>query len=272
MRRNVIIFALVLLGAGSWWMWENQPDIRNTIEQYVENGDFLTLEARYTPKQLMENHRKDLLADGQHSFQDPAIKYYPYLLLDVKYVQSDKKTRESKVLWCLTDGEMVLDTENWETTHGFEDAINAEADRNDFKVIQALAKNGGSLTREQLQNELRLEPEAIAPWIKSALTKHLIVQNDGELQLHFQNPKIQVQPQTKIKQNFVSRSTYQSSRVAKKYSASQVEKMAQAAFGPTFSIRETKEVYLPVYWISVQNPDGTTLTTYWNAISGQRME
>jgi hypothetical protein len=231
----------------------------------------MTLEARYTADQIMEKHRKELLADNQHTFQEPALKYHPYLLIEAKFVQSDKKTREGSILWGLVDGEMVIDAETWEITHGFEDAINADATRTDFRIMQVLAKNNGLLTRADLQKELHLEADTVAPWIESVCEKHLVVENGHELQLHFQNPKILVTPQTKIKQAFVAKPAYNSQKTPRQFSRSQIEKCTQAAFGPTFTIRNVKEVYLPVYNISVLNPDGTVFTTQWNAINGQEI-
>src|ERR1700741_1266183 len=114
MRRVILLTLLVAIGIGGWWVW-NSPEWKSTLEGYVENGEFLTLEARYSPEQLMREHHAELLADAQHSFQDPVLKFYPFLLLDAKYTHSDKKTREGVILWGLTDGEMVLDTESWET-------------------------------------------------------------------------------------------------------------------------------------------------------------
>jgi hypothetical protein len=271
MRRLMLLIVLVAVGTGGWWIWNNQPDVRDAIEQYVENGEFLTLEARYTANQIMEKHRKELLADEQHTFQEPVLKFYPYLLIEAKFAQADKKTREGVILWSLNDGEMILDTDSWDKTHGFEDAINAGATRNDFKIMFALARNGGTLTRDQLQKELNLEPDSFAPLLESTLEKHLIVQNGNEVQLHFQNPKILVSPETKVKRDFVSRPYSQTQRVAKEYTRGQIEKIAQAAFGPAFTIRSVKEIFLPVHSISVVNPDGTILTSYWNALSGQRI-
>ena len=46
---------------------------------------------------------------------------------EVKYTTSDDKTHESIMLWDLTDGEMVINTKNWEKTHGFGDCITADA-------------------------------------------------------------------------------------------------------------------------------------------------
>ncbi len=60
-------------------------------------------------------------------------------------------------------------------------------------------------------------------------------------------------------------------RIAKKYSSSQIERIAKVAFGADFTIRGIKEVYLPVYQLEVQNPDGSIMTSFWNALTGDRI-
>lgn len=271
MRKALIFVAIAALIIGGWWYFDNQNHLTGIVQQYVENGEFVTLKVRYTPEQIMEVHRAELLSDDQHSFLEPGLKFHPYALMEVKYTQPDKKSREGMIFWSLVDGEMVLNTENWEKTHGFEDAINADANRNDFKVMHALAKNKGAATIDQLQKELHVEKEVMHPWIESALTKHLIVQKGNEVQLHFQDPKILVQPETKITDWLVKKPYNYTQRVARKYTPSQVEKIAKAAFGEDFTVRRATEVYLPIYSIEVQNPDGSILTSYWNAINGQRI-
>ncbi len=271
MRRLMFLVIVAVIGLGGWWFWNDNPRALDAIAQYVENGEFLTLEARYTADAIMGQRRKELLVDDQHAFQEPLLKFYPYLLIEAKYVLQDKKTHEGLVLWGLTDGEMVLDTDTWETTHGFQDAMDVGASRSDFKIMHALAKNGGALTRDQLQRELHLESDVLAPWIDSVCEKKLVAPVGDALQLHLQNPKLLVAPQTKIKQTFVARPCNQAQRIARKYSRSQVEKIAQAAFGPSFTIRNVSEAFLPVYSIGVLNPDGSVHTSYWNAITGRQI-
>ena len=271
MRRFAFITFFVCLAVMGLWLLNNYSHIHDFIGQYVENTDFITLEARYTAQQIMEANRKELLADEQRSFEDPELKFHPYLFMDVKYTDDAKKPRESAILWSLVDGEMVLNSDTWEKTHGFEDAINAHASRTDYKIINALAKKNGSMTLDQLERELHLDREMLQPWIDSALQKHLVIQRGNELQLHLQNPKIMVAPQTKISQWLVTKPYNHAQRVAAKYSTSQIKTNAKAAFGEDFTIRESHEVYLPVYSIEVLNPDGSILTTYWNALNGKRI-
>lgn len=271
MRFLKILLLIAIIAAIGWWIWEKEYLITDQIEQYVGGSDVLTLEARYSPEKIMENHRADLLEDELHKFQDAFLKFHPYLLMDVKYHLADQKTHEGVIFWGMENGEMVINTESWEMTHGFEDCLVAGATRNDFKLINALAKNGGVLSREDLLNELHVESDTLDQWVDSVREKQLVVQKGREYRLHFQDPKLQVIPQTKIKQNLVTKHYGNASRVSKKYSSSQIEKTAKAAFGVDFTIRNVKEVFLPVIGINVLNPDGSILTSHWNALTGRRI-
>lgn len=270
MRKVMTTFLLVLVGVGAWWGWANKQEFHDLVGRYVENGEIMTLEAQYTAEEIMDAHRKDLLADNQKTFQEPTLRFYPYILMDVKYT-ADKKSKEGVILWGLVDGEMVINTETWEKTHGFEDAILAQASPEDFKILNALAKNNGSLSIDQLTREMKIEASILHPWIESAREKHLITQSGNTLQLHFQNPKILVPPQTKITQHLVTKPYSHAQKVSSKYSFSQIEKSAKAAFGNDFKVRSYTEVFLPVYSLEVLNPDGSIMTSYWNSLTGQRI-
>lgn len=269
------ILTKLLLGTAAvgaiYFAW-NDANLKGVVGQYIENGDVLTLEARFTPEQIMSSYRHELLADSQHTFQEPSLKFAPYLLIEAKYTLPSKKTKEGIILWGMVDGEMVLNTETWEKTHGFRDSLLNDANRNDFKIMNALAKNGGILSREDLQKELHLEIETMEPWIESAKNKHLIIQKGNQLQLHFQDPKILVPPQTKIDQWLVTKPYNHAQRIPKQFSQKQIQKIAQAAFGSDFTIRTIKEVALPIYNINVLNPDGSVHSSFWNALNGQRLK
>lgn len=271
MRKLMVISVAAALVVGASYFLSHHDQFTSFVHQYVENGEFVTLKARYTPEQIMEAHQKELLVDNHHSFQEPGLRYHPYILMDVKYAIQDKKSREGVMLWGLVDGEMVLNTDTWEKTHGFEDAINAEATRNDFKVMYALAKHNGSTSFDQLQKDLHVEKEMLQALLESALAKHLIVQKGNVVQLHFQDPMLPSQPETKFNDWFVKKPYNHAQKVSSQYSKNQIQKAAQAAFGDNFAIRRTTEVFLPVYNIEVLNPDGSTSTTYWNALTGQKI-
>ncbi len=265
-----LVAGCVLLSG--WYTWNYNSQFRNFIAEYVDNGEFLTLEARFTPQQIMDTHQQELLVDEHRTFQEPELKFHPYLLLEVKYSSPEKKTKEGVVLWSLLDGEMVINTESWEKTHGFQDAIRAQATRNEFKILNSLAKANGTMTKEQLRKELHLETEVFNPWLDSARQKHLITVKGDTVQLHFQNPKLLVTPHTKINQWLVSKPYNHAQRVKPNFSQSDIEAISLAAFGSEFTIRNATEVFLPIYSIEVLNPDGSIMTSFWNALNGKRIQ
>lgn len=256
------------LAFGLYSIWEANPNVRSTIGQYIDNGDIKTLEVRFTPEKIMELYGKDLLSQGERSFQKAELKFYPHTLLDVKYSTADNRTKEGILLWSLVDGEMVINCDRWETTHGFQDAINAQANRNDFKILNVLEKSKGKLTVDQLQKELQVEEEIFLPWLETSKEKYLVVQKGNEVQLHFQNPRLFVTPQTKMTQCTVSKPYNYAQKVSRRYSTSQIEKIARAAFGQDFTIRSQEAVFLPVYSIEILNPDGSIRTAEFNAVTG----
>lgn len=271
MRWVTVLLGCVVLGLGGFWSWIYFPGFRSKVEDVLSSGTFQTLEVRYSAESIMNAHRKELLKDDNHVFLDPTLKFVPYLMMDVKYLRSQEKTGEGIILWGLCDGEMVINTGNWEKTHGFTDCIASNATRQEFKIINALASRGGSWDRDGLSKFLNIENSLLDTWVDSCRKKSLIVQTGNIYRLHLQNPRLQVIPETKLEQWLVTKSTKHALRVKKRYRSSQIETIARAAFGNEFAIRKTTEIFLPVYSIVVQNPDGSQMTTYWNALNGKRL-
>jgi hypothetical protein len=191
--------------------------------------------------------------------------------MEVKYCPSPRRTQESVILWDLSDGEMVLETRGWEKTHGFGDCIRAQTDRQEFKVINFLAKKEGIADREDLIQGLRLESHMLDPLIESLRRKQLLVFSGNKYRLHLEKPSLNTLPETKINERLVTKSWKKAQKVSKRFSLSQVERLAQYAFGEDFAIKHTSDVYLPVHCIVVQNPDGSLHTTLWNALNGKRI-
>lgn len=271
MRNVIFIFACLVLVVSSFWAWNSVPQFRSKVEDFISSGSFQTLEVRYSADQIMETHRKELLKDSDHIFLDPTLKFVPYLLMEVKYSRAQDKTGEGMILWGLVDGEMVINTGTWEKTHGFTDCLASNATRQEFKIINALASRGGTWDRDGLAHFLNIENNILDHWIDGCRKKSLIVQKGNNYRLHLQNPKLQVIPETKLEHWLVKKSSKNASRVKRRYRPAQIENIAKAAFGGDFAIRKSSEVFLPIYSIIVQNPDGTQTPTYWNALNGKRI-
>lgn len=269
-----ILFSLLTLGAacyGLWWLSDTQPQVKTKIEEILHSGSFHTLEVRYGANQIMESQRRRLLKDNRHKYLEASMKFYPYLLMEVKYTVSDKKTKEGVILWDLNDGEMVIETKNWEKTHGFGDCINAGTDRHEFRVINILASKGGSADRQTLSKALHVENEVLDAWIEGCRRKRLIVQSGNRYRLHLEKPLLQSTPNTKINERLVTKPHRNAQRVPNRYSLAQIEKISRSAFGNDFAIRRTIDLYLPVHCIVVQNPDGSIHTSHWNALNGKQI-
>jgi len=264
--------SVVLIFIAAYWAWETQPFIQTMAKEYLHTGDFLTLEEHFTADQIMESHRAELLKDETHVYLKPSLNFYPYVLMEVKYVRQNNGTGEGVMLWSLEDGEMILDTGTWEQTHGYEDCITAKATRNDFKIINTIAQHGNSMDRESLLKSLYVESDILDSWLDSVKRKQLIIQKGNDYRLHFQNPKLQMTPVTRIRHRLVKKPYKHAVRISGNYSASQIHAVTTAAYGSGFAIRSVKKVFLPAYVIEVKNPDGSTLTTQWNAVTGKRIK
>ncbi len=269
MRLLIMLLTLASGGYGLWWIGGSRPEIKTKVEELLHMGSFHTLEVRYSANQIMEAHRRELLKDNRHKYLEPQLNFYPYVLLEVKYSLSEDKTNEGVMLWDLTDGEMVIDTKDWEKTHGFSDCINANTDKHEFKIINILAKKGGVIDREGLTKALHVETDVLDAWIENCRRKKLVVQSGNRYRLHLKNPRLKTVPETRIDERLVTKSLKNTTRLSNHYSVSQIEKISRAAFGIDFAIRKTTDVYLPVHGIVVQNPDGSVHTSHWNALNGK---
>lgn len=269
-----IITTIVTLAAaayGLWWLNSAHPEIKGQVDNFLHTSSFRTLEIRYTASQIMEFHRKELLKTNRHTYLEPKLTFYPYLLLEVKYRHSDEETREGVLLWDLVDGEMVIDTKDWLKTHGFADCISSQAERHEFKIINILASRGGSCDRETLSKMIHTENEILDSWIESCRRKKLLVQIGNRYRLHMQRPRLKTRPETKIEERLVTQTAHNAERAPKRFSLSQIQRLTKAAFGQDFTIRRTSDIHLPVHCIVVQNPDGSIHTSHWNALNGRRL-
>ncbi len=271
MRFLFFLFILGAFGYGAWQISGTHPELKDSLEKLLPASDLHTLEIRYTAEQIMLTHRKDLLKTHAHKYLESQLRFYPYILMEVKFCKTPKKTQESLILWDLCDGEMVLETKGWEKTHGFGDCIRAGTDRQEFKVINVLAKKGGKCDREDLLQGLHLDSTILDRLIDSLKRKQLVVFSGNEYRLHLQKPQLKASPETKINERLVTKTWKKAHKIPKRFSLFQITKLAQAAFGDDFAIRHTSDVYLPVHSIVVQNPDGSLHTSLWNALTGQEI-
>ncbi len=270
-----LFFSACLLGAialGGWFIWDSFPNLREIVKEKFHSTDLRTLEIRFSAEEIMERNRRELLKGEDYAYLEPRLVFYPYVMMKTKFTTPQLRTQEGILLWGLTDGEMVINTSNWERTHGFEDCLLAKATKNDFKILKAIIEAGGAIDRENLYQKFKADADIVDKWITCCRNKKLVAVSGNHFRLHLQNPHLENTPITLLNEPLVAQPTKYSIKSKKRYSIAQVRKLAQIAFGDDFAIKSTVQIFLPVYNIEVQNPDGSVLVTYWNALNGRRFE
>lgn len=270
-KRLVFLLFLITLGFAGWYIVEH-PDEMMTYVPLSKEHTILTFEAQTSAEELMRTKEKLLLKTANHSFGTNQLKYMPFLLMNVKFVRADKKTEEAKLIWNLENGEMVLDTNSFETTHGFEDCINAKAVEDDFRILQQLNRHGGASTKDALSQELGMDGDTLYERIEALRKKHLVATRGDVIRIHLESPLMHVVPSTKISHPFVTKAVDSQSQIHPHYSKDQIHKLTKAAFGQDFAIRSEHLLFVPIFQITIKNPDGSTLKTYWNGMTGKKIE
>ena len=91
------------------------------------------------------------------------------------------------------------------------------------------------------------------------------------MRIHVESPLIKLEPATLITRPFVQRTILFKSLLTGQHTIADIESLVQAAFGSDLAIRSTRLVYIPIYEVQVNNPDGSIRKTLWNAISGKEV-
>lgn len=271
MRFLTTLIILGGLGYGLYWLNGTYPELKDEAIELVKTGTFQTLETRFTASQIMEKEKLSLSNSSDARGHSPVLRFHPYLLMEVKFTTSDDQTEEGIILWDLMDGEMVLNTKSWEKTHGFADCINANADQNEYSILMTIAKNGGKASHQNLMQALNTEAHLFERALERARKKKLIVQQGNDYRIHLNHPIMDVLPSTTMLDPLVIKSSKHSERMQRQFSPGQIKRAAEAAFGANFAIRSAQDVFLPIYSMTIQHPDGSLHTTHWNAFNGKRV-
>lgn len=269
-----LIFTLIFLGSigyGLWWTGESYPELKDKALQALPTSSFTALEPRFTANQIMESEKPSLLSGSRQQFGDYSVAFQPFLLMEVKFTRPNDTTGEGIILWDLLDGEMILDVQTWEKSHGFADCINMHADAYELKILSTIAHHGNRADRQTLLQAMNMEGSMLDNWIDRCLKKKLIVGHHGVYRIHLESPKMAFTPLTRCNIPLITKSSKHPEKIKKTFSSSQVTRIAEAAFGNDFAIRQIHEVFLPIYCLTVQNSDGSFQTTHWNSLNGQKL-
>lgn len=255
-----------------WFVAETKPEWKKKSLEILKSGFFHTLEVRYSAEQILDRAQMELNKDDSYLFLEPQLKFAPYILMEVKYSRADEATGEGVILWDLIDGEMVIDGQSWDKTHGFADCITSKATRDEFKILSLLANEGGYLDREEILQGLHVDEFVLESWLDSCRKKKLIVQSGNGYRIHLENPRLNIAPYTQFDTPLVTQGYKYAERLTRRFSPVHIKEVAESVFGNDFVIRDLVDVYLPIYVISLQNPDGSLSTSRWNALTGSPLE
>lgn len=267
MRLIYTLITLAIGGYGLFWASEHHPFFKQKIEELMDFRSIVALETRFDAQQVMEAHQKKLFHEKGSRFLTPELKFYPFLLLEVKYSVKNK-TKEGVILWDLFDGEMIVNSKHWEKTHGFADCILANAQSYEFKILQQIAQKG-TCDFSYLSEKIDLSQGILEAAINNCIKKNLILAHGEKYRLHLEKPLLTTIPETELDEQLTTRMHKKALCAPKHFSKNQIERIAKMAFGETFSIRKTTQVYLPVHKIIIQSGDGGLRSFYFNAVTGK---
>ena len=267
--RLFFLLFLVACGGGACWVYHHADQLNNLVipsdrEEVVE-----TFETACTPEDILAKH-SHLLPTQHHAFGPITLYFSPHLLVQGKYSPDGRSSHAASMLWDLTDGELVLDTNGFEHTQGFSDCLMSSATADDFHILHTLTKRG-PLSKAALVKELGSDDAATCDRIESLRKRHLVIIANDIVRLHVESPLLKVEPLTSITKPFVNRRSSHGLLISPIYSKSDIETLVKAAFGPDLAIRSSRVIYVPTYELQIKNPDGSLRKTYWNGVSNKEM-
>ena len=242
-----------MIGSSLYFFFpENEWDF---LKGYVENQEITSFELQHT---------LDEIALQQEEPQGTiSLKYFPCLLLDVKYSYNGS-TLEDKILWSLTHGEMVLNTQTWTLTHGFGELIQLGVNSEEVAALKHLAESHSPLPAEQSPY-----PYALAALKK----KHLVIESDGYYTIHMKDPFLSIPPRTRMVTPLVLRDYQQKKLFPKKFTTKQVKQIVKDYFKPLqLVVKKSHVIYLPVAELKRKNSDNSFTVHYLNCLTGNPVD
>ncbi len=265
------IIALIFIG-GIWLSYEQKEELSSFLPTTVKQKQVLTFATHFSSDDILKANQHELLPSSEYCLQRASLLYFPYVLFDAKSSHTENATEDSRLIFSLENAELVLDTSTFETSHGFEDCLNAKATSDDFRILLALEKNGGSMSKEALAKELGLDFDHFMHELDILRKKQLIVTKGDSVRIHLEHPRLKVAPRTIIASPLVTKTIERKNIFDASYSKGAIRKLAKAAFGKDFTIKKEQEIYIPFYEICIKNPDDSIHKTYWNALTGKKLE
>ncbi|AHK63724.1 hypothetical protein BOKEGFJH_00848 [Chlamydia avium] len=227
-------------------------------------------ERKFSAEQILNYFPEHV--DGKVAIE---LTFVPHTLMSVRFSQEDpvKKTmisKEGKILWNLSNGEMVLNTGTWSCSKGLRECLLLKAGRHDVSVMQALANLGGAASKESLSRALSMKNMRADKVIKSCQKKKLIFSTGSQIGSHFQ----QLQPIQGCTTEIPSPPVWLKkprgvTLISPQFSEDRVCNLVEMIFGDNFLILSKDIVYVPIYKVLITATDNSERIEYINAVTGK---
>ncbi len=250
--------------------------IKNRIDAFtsrfmMKESTVVTFEMKYNEDEITSFVLKKLPSE-KYNIGQTRLLYSPCLLVDVKHIGgSGKSTEESSMVWDLMDGELFISLDTFQATSGFRDCLTSQANLDDFRMLHLLSEEGGMLTKEKLIRLSGIDDDTASSVIESLRKRHLVTIQHDLVRLHVKNPFFSVEPSTSITKPFVQKTIPTVNMVTESFSRKSIEKLIQHAYGKDVAILDSEFVWIPIWEVDINNPDGSTRRTFWNGLSGKEI-
>jgi hypothetical protein len=268
MKTFFLLLVFAALGCAGYYGYLH----RNEVEEFLPSTEDTidTFENAVSPEEVLSRHAKSLLPTKQHVIGSTTLIFCPHLFLQIKYSPDGRTTIGSSMLWNLIDGELVVDTNSFDETQGFSDCLSSQAGADDFRILHLLSKRG-ALSKEQISQELGTDSQVVCDRIDDLHKRHLVIVANDIVRIHVESPLLKIDPSTAITRPLVQRKITKSDKLSPLFSKKDIEYLVKSAFGQDVAIRTSRFVFVPLYEVQIQNPDGSIRKTFWNAVSGKEL-
>jgi hypothetical protein len=244
----------------SWW---------EEIHQYMENRDITIFAPQEEFSVLEERLAHAFQQKGMRMLKKGQVYYAPFLYIKGEYRPS--QIGRQQLLWCLTTGELVLNTQNWKKTQGMRTLLSHRIAESEMAVLNELASFGGKQHEKQLLTRLGLSVPLFQNSCKNLQNYQLISYEAPYYKLNMPRSHFFVCPQTEWWDGPKFTQTTPSGRlIPATYNKEQVlHLIEQGLFGKGFYVLSSQVIYLPLYAFQVKTKEGQIVSASWNSLSGR---
>jgi len=264
-------FLLIFFLLALFWVKMQLPSFWVEVNQYIENRDILLLSPHEEFSLLEGRLKRAFQQKGMALSKNVQLYYYPFLVIDGEY--RSPQMGKQKLLWCLTTGELILNTQSWKKTCGLKMLLKPHLGEGEIAVLNELASFGGKQQEKQLLARLGVSPLVLQNSCQNLVNCKLISKEGMSYKLEIPRSHFFVCPQTEwIEPPSLKQAPPLGKVLPSSFSKEQVLGLVeQGVFGKGFYPKASSLVYLPVYVFQINTSDGKSFYASWNALNGRAL-